>query len=313
MEDLLARLDLSRRTALADHVLHARRARAGALAWALGAASPAAFFKRAAELRHDASESVREAVIRQLSADTTEHRAWRLDALHDHDDRVRCAALAGLGEAPLALVMERADEAVSTAIVRRAWTSFRLSHRDRTPASTEAAITGALANPDARVRAIAAAASAESGGGSHLDPFTRDADDRVRAAALTPALATALTRDPEREPSVRVLAAAARLASMSLRDLAPDAASIELQKRPPGRIEISDSPYLRNRPTLDTRERDLAARRDTREDSLSHPPTTALDPSPDRPFGTTGLRLPAMAISGRYGLKRPLPRPSTAG
>ncbi len=301
VEDLLGHLDRARRTTLADHVLHARRARGGALVWAVEAAGPAAFSERAAELLYDASESVREASIQRLSSNSADHRAWRLDALRDSDDRVRCAALAGLGDAPLDVVTERMD-AGGSAIVRRAWTTYRLAHRDRSQASIEATVAAALADPDARVRAVAAAAIAEAGGGAALDPFTRDADDRVRAAALTPALAAAITRDPEREPSVRVVAAAARLVGVSLVAIAPDAAATELQKRPPARIEISESPYLRNRPTLDTRERGLAARRDTRDDGPPDPPAKPLDFAADRPFGATGLRLPAMAISGRYGL-----------
>jgi aryl-alcohol dehydrogenase-like predicted oxidoreductase len=79
------------------------------------------------------------------------------------------------------------------------------------------------------------------------------------------------------------------------------AARVDLRAaQDPFGVEPTVSPYLPNRPSIDARERLWAARcaRIPGAVPSSWPALSA----PDRPLGTTGLRLPPLAISGRYGL-----------
>src|SRR5262249_52781182 len=55
-----------------------------------------------------------------------------------------------------------------------------------------------------------------------LERLQRDAHPHVRAAALTPAAASELVKDPDRDTSWHVLAKAARLAQVPLWQMAPD-------------------------------------------------------------------------------------------
>lgn len=172
----------------------------------------------------------------------------------------------------------------------------RILHGDRA-----AALAEALADADAHVRAAAASALAEvDPASSALATLAVDPDDCVRAAALTPPRAEALRRAPLDEPSVRVIARAAALLGLPLAAFAP-ASSVDMHPQQDWfGVEPSPSPYLANRPGIDARERVWAARRARR--GAAAPPSFLPLSAPNRPLGATGLRLPPLALSGRYGL-----------
>nr|MCU0687195.1 aldo/keto reductase [Polyangiaceae bacterium] len=163
---------------------------------------------------------------------------------------------------------------------------------------------------DARTRASVAAALIARGrealspiAARALEALASDADDRVRAAALDRHSAQTLCARPEVEPSFRVLARAASLLGLPFASLAPaDDEALGARVVPEGgpEVEPSDSPFLHNRPTFEARERRWAFRRAPLAPDA--PGAAPREPAPERPFGATGLRLPPLAISGRYGL-----------
>ena len=296
VESFLARLSPQRRAELAAHVLAAAGVPPAAIAWAVAWATAAP----SAALHAHPAAIVRAAAV-QRSARLGAPASALLSALDDADDRVRLVALAALDGVPL-------DPARTRTLAgggpgwRGALARHRILHGDH--AERGAAVAEALADVDARVRAAAALALATVDPGSPaLALWAADGDDRVRAAALTEATAAALWRAPDAEPSIRVLARAAELLGRPVAALAP-VSTVDLRApQDPFGVEPTDSPYLSNRPSIDARERVWAARRAQHPGPAgtvppSHPPLVA----PDRPLGTTGLRLPPLAISGRYGL-----------
>jgi aryl-alcohol dehydrogenase-like predicted oxidoreductase/HEAT repeat protein len=293
---LLARLAPERRATVALRVLAAADAPvtlppAPALVWAIEHAPSASV--SVPGLRAHPAAAVRTAAVRRMAADGAPAEGL-LPALDDPDDDVRVAALAGLHGVPLDLAGAGGGPAFRAARARH-----RILYGDRAPALAEA-----LEDADARVRAAAAGALAERDPTApELAILAADADDRVRAAALTRAGALALWAAIEGEPSVRVIARAAELCDRPLAEVAP-APRLDLHPVPDVfGVEPSESPYLLNRPSIDARERIWAARR-----ASGVPARPADPPAPcasDRPFGTTGLRLPPLAFSGRYGLPEP--------
>ncbi|HEU4537951.1 MAG TPA: aldo/keto reductase, partial [Polyangiaceae bacterium] len=219
-------------------------------------------------------------------------------------DEARVAALGGLRGAPWSQVAAAA-RAEGGPAWRRAYLAERVARGDASEG--EAAALAALGEGDARVRAAVAGALAARGRGAlspaaarALAALLHDGDDRVRAAALDLAAAAALLNDPGREPSFRVLARAASLLGRPLEALAPigDEASRARAVAEGGpAVEPSDSPFLYNRPAFAERERRWSARR-----APAARGEASGGPAPERPFGATGLRLPPLAISGRYGL-----------
>lgn len=302
VEAMLAQLEPTRRDAVAARLFETADAPAAASAWAATHADAASFAAHAPSLLAHPAPVTRLAAAQRLAAAGDE--ALLFDALADDDEAVRAAALGGLRGAPWALVGAKARPQGGP-IWRRAYEAARAARGDA--AECEAAAIAALSDGDAQTRAAVASALLVRGPASlplaaarALEALSVDGDDRVRAATLDRASAEALLARPESEPSFRVLARAASLLGRSLASLAPALAG---PPRPPpdaagADVEPSESPFLYNRPTLEARERRWAWRRPFPTDE--EPEERA--PAPERPFGATGLRLPPLAISGRYGL-----------
>ncbi|HEU4409838.1 MAG TPA: HEAT repeat domain-containing protein [Polyangiaceae bacterium] len=297
----LGRLDPPRREAVAATLFDAPAAPAAALAWAATHAGGGPFAARAASLLAHEDRAPRLAAARRLAASGDEPLLF--DALGDGDEAVRAAALEGVRRAPWALVAARVRPEGGPAW-RRAYAAARAARGEAV--ECEAAALEALADDDAQTRAAVATALLARGRSSlppaaarALEALSVDGDDRVRAAALDRASAEALLAEPEREPSFRVLARAASLLGLPTARLALGGAGEPAATTPVrAEVEPSDSPFLYNRPTLEARERRWARRPVLAADEAPAPPA----PAAERPLGATGLRLPPLAISGRYGL-----------
>jgi hypothetical protein len=221
--ELLGILDLDRLEELARSVLRLPAPSPARLAWALDAAGEV--FPCEAEeatlldllMRSGQFPSQVRCALARL-AGRWEHpqaAACLPQFLDDPDTGVQLAALRGVQ-----------NIAVNTATLERLLRSTCAAVR----AGAAAAFVDQGGDPwrlaedaDAGVRArLSACLVRRDPAGDLLARLQADPHPRVRAAALTPARAADLVRDPDRESSWRVLAQAARLARVPLWKVAPD-------------------------------------------------------------------------------------------
>ncbi len=275
---LLGELDQDRKEDLARCLFRCSDVTAAALVWALdqvGHALPA-----------EEEEAILLPLVRQASVqppgvrcalarlagrwDHPAARGWLETFLTDGDAAVQGEALRGLNRRrDFRLVSETlqhllaSDEAglraeAVTAAVRQGWTGSLLE-----PLADD---------PDVRVRVRLAQELVARGDANTSDVIARlqaDAHPHVRAAALTPGRAAELVREPDRETSWHVLAAASRLARVPLWKLEP-------------------SPPWQPAPA-------------------AHSPAVPLQPRPGVPpqtrlLGPDRLTVAPLGISGHYGL-----------
>jgi HEAT repeat protein len=228
--ELLARLNHDQAEAVARHVLHLAAPSPAQLAWALDQAGvvfpPEEEQATLLGLLRDAAArplAVRAALARLAGRwERPESEEWLRSLLDDPDDAVRLEALRGLGRraesAPAAEALAPLLAAAHAPLrAEAAVAALRSGVDDRRVAAL-------AADPDVAVRVRLAAELVASGDGRHaaaLGQLQADPHPHVRAAALTPSAAEELVRDPGRETSWHVLAAAARLARVPLWKLGP--------------------------------------------------------------------------------------------
>ncbi len=274
---LLNELDEDRKEELARFLLHASKSTPAQLSWALdqvGFAFPAAE-EQVVLVGLMSQTVVQTAAVRcalgRLAA-RWEHPAaseWLQAFVTDPDPAVSCAALCGLNAGRGACL--------DTSVLARLLGS---EHGGlRTEAVSAAVRQGkgdllrtAVVDADVAVRIRLAELSASREDTWARDVIARLRDDPhplVRAAILTPAQAAELVKEPSRETSWHVLAAAARLARVPLWKLAPS------QPWRPTPTPLPLVEPLRPR---------------------------AAAPHTTRPLGQDKLALAPMGISGHYGL-----------
>ncbi len=275
---LLRELDEDRKEALALFLFHQGEPTPAQLAWALdqvGQALPAdglqsilVHFGRAAPTQ---SLPVRRALARLGSRwDDPMAEEWPMALLADDDPAVQSEALRGVNRRPRPLL----DPAVLQRLLESEDGELRA---EAVTAALRQSCCGDLiaslvADPDLRVRLRLAQEMAVREDPWAVDLLARlqaDPHPHVRAAALTPSRAAELVREPARETSWHVLAAAARLARVPLWKLAP-----AQSWQPPPSLRAVAEPL--------------------------HP--GPVEARPARSLGAEQLEVAPLGISGHYGL-----------
>jgi hypothetical protein len=222
---LLASLDLDRTEEVARFVLGLSTPSPAQLAWALDQvgvvleADEQQSFLVDLFPRADAQPAAVRAALARLASRWADPRAegWLRGFLEDSDSEVQLAALRGLNQQRetrldgevLRRLVQAEDPCVRAEVVRAV-----------VVAGDRSLIERLADDPDARVRCRLVELLVP-GGGDWLARLQADPHPHVRAAALTPALAAELVRDPGRETSWHVKALAARLAKVPLWKLEP--------------------------------------------------------------------------------------------
>ncbi len=279
---LLSRLDLDRVEEAARHVLGLPTASPSQLAWALDQVGPALppDEVRSLLLALLGSADGRPAPVRRALArlasrwDHADSEEWLRRFLHD-EAGVQLDALRGLAQKPgggpdvsLRHLLASPSPALRAEAVR-----VIVERGDDLP-SVEALVE----DGDVGVRVALARGLARHADGRGEGLLARLRDDlhpHVRAAALTPAAAAELVREPDRETSWHVLARAARLTQIPFWKIEPDP-----PWRPPGPRRGQPEPMGLVRP----HRRAHAA------------------PLPARRLGPDGPLVSAVGVSGHYAL-----------
>jgi HEAT repeat protein len=228
---LLGALDLDRAEAVARFILHLPAPSPAQLTWAVDQAGVSLPFEdeetRLADLTRKATAHparVRRALARLAARwPHPDAESWLVRFLDDEDSGVRLEALRGLNrregtrldETTVRRLLDSSDaflraEAVATAVVR----------------GDARGLPGGLAQDgDPKVRARVAECLAhrtDDEASALLARLQSDPHPHVRAAALTPAVAAELVKEPARETSWHVLARAAHLRKVPFWELEPD-------------------------------------------------------------------------------------------